>query len=126
MAFELVVLALLLYLVLGSIIDKKIIGLTSLTFVISQVAQVVWYFSTRHLAPVFDFTNYNPTFWTVEGTFENAMFIVIPRIWGAIVCAIIFASLFLLEIKKEKESVEEHLHRMDVKENTPKEIVIGG
>lgn len=108
------ILTLLLYLALKPVTEKRIIGVSSLVFVISQVAEVIWYFSTRHLAPIYDFTNPDFTQWTVVGSFENTMFIVIPYILGAIVCAIIFAALFVFEIRKDNRSVDENFREKEV------------
>ena len=119
-----VILALLLYHNLWSVSKKQAVGSISLTLVASQLVRFVWRFSTQHLAPVYDFSSYDITQWTVVGSFDNTMFIVIPQILGAIICAIIFAAFFVYENRKEQQSVNEGLRNKEVIGSTPTEFII--
>lgn len=119
-----VILAFLLYQGLGSISNKRFIGLVSLTFVASQVAYVVWRFVTQHLAPVYDLMHFDVTQWTVTGSIENAMFITMPRIVGAIVCAIIFAAFLIYEIRTDDYTSGELQQEKEMIDDTSMEIVI--
>jgi len=113
------VLAILLYHSLEPVIGRRITGLVSLTLATSQISQVVWYFSTRHLAPVYDFVN-----WTVEGSIANTLLVCIPIIIGAITCVIIFVAFFVITIRKEWKSIDTIHQTKEVMDNIPKEIVI--
>ncbi|TFH06794.1 MAG: hypothetical protein E4H14_09975 [Candidatus Thorarchaeota archaeon] len=119
-----VVLGVLLFISLRSVSNKWKIGLASFTFVVSHVSLDVWSFATRHLAPVYDFTNPDFTQWTVEGSFGNTMFIVIPRVLGAIVCAIIFAALLAYEIRTDVHPSGELQQEKEMIDDTVMEKVI--
>jgi hypothetical protein len=119
-----VILAFLLFHALWLVADKRVLGISISTLVASQIAQVVWHYSTLHLAPIYDFSHFDFTQWTVTGTLENAMTIGIPRILGAIVFAIVFATFMVFEIRNDKESVEERFEETEVIESTSKGIVI--
>lgn len=113
------ILAVLLYHSLEPVIGRRTIGFVSLTLATSQISQVVWYFSTRNIAPVYDFVN-----WTVEGSIANTLLVCIPIIIGAITCVIIYVTFFVIAIRKEWKSVDVIHQTKEVIENIPKEIVI--